>query len=340
MRVLLLAVTFTCGVFAQVDRGNIQGTVTDPSGAVVTGAAVRIVSPATNLTQPTVTGPSGTYAFFNLPVGVYNVSVEGPGFRRSDVTGVRVEVNQQAKIDVSLQVGEVTQTVEVAANASLVQTESTDVGTVIDNKRFVDLPLTLGGGIRNPSAFIYLSPGVSPGSTWEKHIGGGGSFNDQIYFDGIALSRGDLANDAEVNPSVDAIGEFKLVTNNYSAEYTHALSGVTSFTMKSGTNQLHGSGFEFFRNDHMDARGFFSPLKSPMKQNEWGGTIGGPVRIPKVYDGRNKTFWFFSFDQFYLRGGQLSGTNTNATAKMLAGDFSELSGAIADPKSTQINASG
>src|SRR6185436_10984906 len=172
------------------------------------------------------------------------------------------------------QVGEVTQTVEVEASASLIQAESTDVGTVIDNKRFLDLPLTLGGGIRNPSAFIFLSPGVSPGSTWEKHIGGGGSFNDQIYYDGIALSRGDLANDGEVNPSVDAIAEFKLVTNNYSAEYTHALSGVTSYTMKSGTNQLHGSAFEFVANDHLDARGFFSPSKAPRKQNEWGFTAG------------------------------------------------------------------
>src|SRR6185295_6188932 len=225
MRLLLVVFASACALFAQVDRGNIQGTATDPSGAVVTGAVVRIASQATNVAQSTVTGPGGTYAFFALPIGLYNVSVEGKGFRRADVTGVKVEVNQQAKVDVSLQVGEVTQSVEVIANASLVQTESTDVGTVIDNKRFVDLPLTLGGGIRNPSAFIYLSPGVAPGSTWEKHIGGGGSFNDQIYFDGIALSRGDLANDAEVNPSVDAIGEFKLVTNNYSAEYTHALWG-------------------------------------------------------------------------------------------------------------------
>src|SRR4029453_12452835 len=138
-----------------------------------------------------VTGLNGAYAFFNLPIGLYNLSVEGKGFRRADVTGVKVEVNQQAKVDVSLQVGEVTQSVEVTANASLVQTESTDVGTVIDNKRFVDLPLTLGGGIRNPSAFIYLSPGVSPGSTWEKHIGGGGSFNDQTNFEGIAPFAGE-----------------------------------------------------------------------------------------------------------------------------------------------------
>jgi len=207
MKVLFLTFGVTFCLFAQVDRGNIQGTVTDPTGAVVTGAAVRVVSAGTNVSQSTVTGANGTYAFFNQPIGLYNLSVEGKGFRRAEVTGIKVEVNQQARIDVILQVGELTQAVEVAANASLVQTESTDVGTVLDNKNFRDLPLTLGGGIRNPSAFIFLSPGVSPGGTWEKHIGGGGAFNDQIYYDGIALSRGDLANDGEVNPSVDAIAE-------------------------------------------------------------------------------------------------------------------------------------
>src|SRR3954468_5463271 len=340
MRILLLTLIFTCGIFAQVDRGNVQGTVTDPSGAVVAGAAVRIANPATNLTQSTVTGPSGTYAFFNLPIGIYNVSVEGQGFRRSDVTGVRVEVNQQAKIDIALQVGDTSQSVEVAANASLIQTESTDVGSVIDNKRFTELPLTLGGGIRNPSAFIFLSPGVSPGSTWEKHIGGGGAFNHQIYFDGIALSRGDLANDAEVNPSVDAIGEFKLIMNNYSAEYTHALSGVTSYTMKSGTNQLHGTAFAFNDNDKFDARGFFNASKAHRNQNEFGFTLGGPVWIPKVYKGRDRTFFFVSFDQFYIRGGQLTGLNTLPTAKMLQGDFSEWNGPIYDPRSTAVSANG
>src|SRR5882724_3240045 len=340
MRLILLAFVFVCALLAQVDRGNIQGTVTDPSGSVVAGAAVRIISPATNVAQSTVTGPGGTYAFFNLPIGLYNLSVEGKGFRRSEVTGIKVEVNQQTKIDVGLQVGEVTQSVEVLANSSLVQTESTDVGTVIDNKRFVDLPLTLGGGIRNPSAFIYLSPGVAPGSTWEKHIGGGGSFNDQVYFDGIALSRGDLANDAEVNPSVDAIAEYKLITNNYSAEYSHALTGVTSFTMKSGTNDFHGDAFEFNDNNHFDARGFFSPTKAFRNQNEYGFTLGGPVWIPKVYNGRNKTFFFADFDQFYLRGGQLTGLNTIPTANMLQGDFSQWTGPVYDPRSTVVNSDG
>ena len=149
-----------------------------------------------------------------------------------------------------------------------------------------------------------------------------------------------MANDGEVNPSVDAIGEFKLVTNNYSAEYTHALSGVTSFTMKTGTNQLHGSAFDFLANDKLDARGFFSPTKAPRKQNEWGFTAGGPVLFPKLYNGKDRTFWFFSFDQYYIRGGQLAGLNTNATARMLNGDFGELSVPIADPGTTAFNAAG
>ncbi|MEX2263738.1 MAG: TonB-dependent receptor [Bryobacteraceae bacterium] len=341
-RLWLAAVFLTApaALFAQGDRGTIAGTATDATGAVVPEAAVSIVNENTNLSFESKTGPNGTYAFLNLPVGTYNLSAQAAGFRRQDVKGIIVQVNQQARIDLNMQVGDVTQTVEVAATASLIQTESTDVGTVLDNKRFLELPLTLGGGIRNPSAFIFLSPGVSPGNTWEKHIGGGGSFNDQIYYDGIALSRGDLANDAEVNPSVDAIAEFKLITNNYSAEYTHALSGVTSFTMKSGTNQLHGSAFHFLANDKLDARGFFNPTKASRKQNEWGFTVGGPIRLPKIYDGRDRTFFFFSLDQFYIRGGQLAGTNTLPTARMLQGDFGEWGGPIFDPRSTSIGADG
>ncbi|MCI0704405.1 MAG: TonB-dependent receptor, partial [Planctomycetia bacterium] len=146
-------------------------------------------------------------------------------------------------------------------------------------------------------------------------------------------SRGDLSNDAEVNPSVDAIAEFKLITNNYSAEYAHAMGGITSFTMKSGTNDLHGTGFYFVRNEKLDARGFFPATRAPAKQNEFGGTIGGPVVLPKLYDGRDKTFWFFSFDQFYRRGGALGGLNTLPTARMQQGDFGEIERVIYDPGS-------
>ena len=136
--------------------------------------------------------------------------------------GIQIQTNQTAAVDISLTVGTVTENVTVEATVPLIQTESTDVGVVVSSKQFLDMPLTLGGGIRNPSNFIKLSPGVSPTGTWTKSISGGGGFQDQIYYDGIALSRGDLSNDAEVNPSVDAIAEFKLITNNYSAEYAHA----------------------------------------------------------------------------------------------------------------------
>ena len=139
---------------------------------------------------------------------------------------------------------------------------------------------------------------------------------------------------------MDAIDEYKLITNNYSAEYAHALGGVTSLHMKSGTNQFHGTAFEFADNNHFDARGFFAPTKAFRNQNEFGFTLGGPVWIPKVYNGHNKTFFFVNFDQFYIRGGQLTGLNTIATPQMLQGNFSQWPGPIYDPRSTQIAANG
>ena len=342
MRLVTGLIWVTCvsvSLFAQADRGSISGTVSDASGAAVTATTLVLQNQATNLTYTAATSAAGAYSFLNLPVGTYNLAAEAKGFQRSEVKNIPVQVNQQAIVNVGLQVGAVNQTIEVEASAAMIQTGSTDVGTVMDSNRLLDLPLTLGGGIRDPSAFIFLAPGVS-GNTWEKHVGGSGSFTDQIYFDGIALVRGDLANDAEVAPSVDAIDEYKLITNNYSAEYAHALGGVTSFTMKSGTNDFHGTAFEFADNNHFDARGFFPATKAYRNQNEWGFTLGGPVWIPKIYRGRNKTFFFVDYDQFHIRGGQLTGLNTTPTPLMLQGNFSQLPGPIYDPRSTAIDASG
>src|SRR5262245_11745244 len=335
--VLLLSAV---SLFAQGDRGTIAGVVSDASGAVIPGGPIEAVQQGTNLKAETVTTTTGVYRLLALPIGKYTVTATVPGFQSHVVQDVQVQVNQTTTIDITLTVGQVAETVTITGAAPLIQTESPDVGLVVESKRFLDLPLTLGGGIRNPSSFIKLSPGVDPRSTWTKSISGGGSFTDMTYYDGIALSRGDLSNDAEVNPSVDAIEEFKLITNNYSAEYAHALGAITSFTMKSGTNRLHGAGFYFLRNEVLDARGFFNSRRAPAKQNEWGGTLGGPVWIPKLYDGRDKTFWFFSWDQFYLRGGQLAGLNTLPTARMQQGDFSELPRTIYDPATTRIDASG
>jgi hypothetical protein len=321
---------------AQTDRGAITGTILDPSGAPIAGAQVSATHKATNTRFDTETTSTGVYRLVGLPIGFYDLTVRAPGFQTYLRQDIQIQVDQTATVDLTMTVGGVAETITVEAAVPLIQTERADVGMVVESRRFLDLPLTLGGGIRNPSAFIKLSPGVDPRSTWNKSISGGGSFQDQVYYDGIALSRGDLSNDAEVNPSVDAIAEFRLITNNYSAEFSHAMGGITSFTMKSGTNDVHGTGFWFVRNEKLDARGFFNPKRAPAKQNEWGGTLGGPVYIPKLYNGRNRTFWFYSFDQFYRRGGQLSGLNTLPTARMLQGDFRELPRVIYDPATTRV----
>jgi hypothetical protein len=335
--VILLAIN----AYGQGDRGTIAGVTRDSSGGAVAGAQISIVHNATNLRLETVSNESGNYRLVSLPIGSYTVRVTAPGFQTHEQQNVQVQVNQTSVVDVDFVVGAVTETVSVSATAvPLISSESAEVGMVVQSKRFLELPLTLGGSIRNPSSFAVLSPGVTPRGTWSKSFSGGGAFQDMTYYDGIALSRGDLSNDGEVNPSVDAIQEFKLITNNYSAEYSHALGGVTSFTMKSGTNQVHGTGFHFIRNEKLDARGFFSPARAPSKQNEWGGVIGGPLVIPKVYNGRDRTFWFFSFDQFYRRGGQLTGLNTLPTARMMQGDFGELPRTIYDPATTRTLPNG
>jgi hypothetical protein len=262
------------------------------------------------------------------------------GFRTYMQTEIGARVGETLRLDITMQVGQLTEEVTVTGATPLVQSESAEVSMVLTSSQFTELPLTLGGGIRNPSSFIFLQPGVTPGSTWQKHINGNPAFTDQVYYDGISLSRGDLANDGEVNPSVDAIAEFKLISNNYSAEYTHALGGVTLFTYKSGTNEIHGNAFWLNSVEAYNARGFFQPSKPQYQQNNWGFTVGGPILLPKVYDGRNKSFFFFSLDQFYLRDLGTPGLATTPTSRMLEGDFTEWveagMGAVYNPRSTRL----
>ena len=328
---LMVLLSAAALAFAQGDRGGISGVVLDSSDAAVPNVVVEVVNTATNFRTETVSTNTGAYRFVGLPIGFYDLTARATGFQTYIRRGIQIQVNQVAPIDITLAVGQLAETVTVEGGVPLIQTESSDVGVVVDSKQFLDLPLTLGGGIRNPSNFIKLSPGVDPRSTWTKSIAGGGAFQDMVYYDGIALSRGDLSNDAEVNPSVDAIAEFKLISNMYSAEYSHALGGITSFTAKSGTNNLHGTAFYFIRNEKLDARGFFPSVRSPYKQNEYGFTVGGPAWLPKIYNGKDRTFFFFSYDESRRRGGPLAGLNTLPTARMQQGDFGELPRTIYDP---------
>lgn len=320
-------------------QGNITGLVTDSTQAVVPDVEITITHAATNVSTTTRSGPTGVYTLMRVPIGTYTLVAKKAGFRGYQQTQIPVLEGDTLRLDITLQVGEVTETVTVTGAAPLVQSENAQVGMTITSSQFTELPLTLGGGIRNPSSFIFLQPGVTPGSTWTKSINGVSSFTDQVYYEGISLSRGDLANDAEVNPSVDAIAEFKLISNNYTAEYTHALGGVTTFNMKSGTNELHGVGFWLNSVEAYNARNFFQRTKPMYRQNNWGFTAGGPILFPKVYDGRNKSFFFFSLDQFYLRAPGSPGLGTVPTSKMLGGDFSEWvnagNGMVYNPRTTR-----
>jgi len=324
---MLLAVP----VSAQIDRGTITGVVADSTGSVAPNVQVTARNEATGIESVTVSGPAGTYTLPALTIGSYALTAQLPGFKTYIRTRVPVQVAQTTRVDIVLEVGGVEERVTVTAEAPLLNTDTSDVGIVVNNEKFLDLPLTLGGDIRNASAFIFLSPGVS-GNTWEKHIGGGGSFSDAVYYDGAALSV-TPNNDGQYNPSVDAIAEFKLITNDYAAEYGHALAGVTSFTLKSGTNSFHGSAFEFFRNEKLDARGFFPLVKAPTRQNEFGGTVGGPIR-------KNQTFFFGSVDSFRRRQGLTRPLVTVPVPEFLRGDFGRSMQNIYDPATTASDGRG
>lgn len=212
---LTLLILLPVLAFGQLDRGTITGVVSDPSGAVIPATTIVAKNNATNLEIETVSTATGAYRLVGVPIGIYTVTATASGFQTYVREDVQVQVNQTTLVDIEFQVGTVAETVTVSGGAvPLISTESSEVGMVVEYKRFADLPLTLGGGIRNPSSFIKLSPGVVPRGTWRKSVSGGGAFQDQVYYDGIALSRGDLSNDGEVNPSVDAIAEFKLISNN------------------------------------------------------------------------------------------------------------------------------
>ncbi|MEN6607608.1 MAG: TonB-dependent receptor, partial [Bryobacteraceae bacterium] len=341
---LALTALFPVLALAQGDRGTLTGLVTDATQAAIPDVEVTITHVETNVHTTTRTGPTGVYNLLRLPIGTYTLVAKKEGFRTLQQTDIPIRVGETLRLDITLQLGQVTEQVTVTGAAPLVQSESAEVGMVLTSSTFSELPLSLGGAIRNPSSFIFLQPGVTPGSTWEKHVNGNPSFSDQVYYDGISLSRGDTANDAEVNPSVDAIAEFKLISNNYSAEYAHALGGITTFNIKSGTNDLHGTGLVLNSVESYNARNFFQTTKPKYRQNNWAFTVGGPIWLPKVYDGRNKSFFFFSMDQFYLRSPGSPGLGTVPTSKMLQGDFGEWvsagNGMVYDPATQYTNSSG
>ena len=296
-------------VAAAQDQGTIRGTVSDTSGAVVPAASVVALNIDTGTKQTLTTDQAGAYAFPYLQVGNYTVSIEHAGFRKSETTGLRVNVATVTDVNVTLAIGTTDQSVDVSAAAPLLETNGSNLGKVVETKAITDLPLFISGGsVRSNLAFVILTPGVI-GPANNPRIGGGLLDGQSEQLDG-AESNSERRNDPAMNGvSVEGMEEFKVQSSGYSAEYGRTSNGVINWVTKSGTNKLHGSAFVFNRNEAFNARGFtFAASRRPIVR-QWnpGGSIGGPIVLPKIFDGRNKAFFFFAYEKASTRNGQSTG---------------------------------
>lgn len=352
---LLVGCSFSCALlFGQSERGTISGTVRDATGAVIPGAKVSATETQTNVTINSATNEAGDYTIPNVPVGTYSVRVEKDGFRPSLLTALTVDAATNVRTDVTLQVGASTQAIEVQAAGVQLHTEDSKSSVTISNKLVDDLPLVVNGAVRSPFDLAVLTPEAKNlGSDAGFSLGGGQAAGYGTTLDGISADTSRALQKSWVSsnsPSVEAITEFTVDTNGFKAEFSHAAGGVMQFVTKSGTNGFHGSAYEFIRNTDFDANDWFSnragKSRQIYKQNDFGFTTGGPVFIPKLYNGKDKTFFFFSYEGFRNRNGATNVTDTVPTAEMYNGDFSKWVNAqgqtipIYDPTSQVTNANG
>ncbi len=331
---LFVACLSACNLYAQT-FGAVTGRVTDASGAIMPAVSVTLTNTNTNAVRQVATTDAGLYTFPSVPPGSYTLKTEVAGFKRWSSEPFKVQVQQVLRLDIALQVGQATESIEVTANAVLLQSETATLGTVIDNKIVTELPLN-GRQYLN---LVALSPNVNVlapaagqagsrqgGDRAQQSISAGGQ---RIFFDYYTL---DGVNNTDPNfnsyvalPSIDAIQEFKVQMGVYPAEYGHESTQVNVLT-KSGGNRYHGALFEFLRNDKLDAKQYqFTSVKpkNPFKWNDYGFELDGPVRVPHLFNGRDKLFFMANYEGFRLRQTTLAKYSV-PTPKMFAGDFSEL----------------
>ncbi len=325
---------FVCASFAQTFTGGITGTVTDPAGAVVPGAVLRLTNLDTNDSREQLSNEAGGYTFTALPPGRYRLALDHPGFKHFVQEPVEVRVQQFVTLNPALEVGQATQTVEVTGQAALLDAATSSLSQVVENRQVTELPLNG----RNTLALVALTPGIRAQgqflqNTATRSFAGWGNFSsnggvsdaNEMLVDGAAVTMF-LVNAPSLIPPVDATQEFRVQTNNYSAEFGRSSGAVVNVSIKSGTNQLHGSLYEFLRNDKLDANDFFQnssgQARPKLTFNQYGFAVGGPVLLPHVYDGRDRTFFFANFEGFRQRQA-MALTTTVPTPAQLAGDFSQ-----------------
>jgi hypothetical protein len=346
-------VLFTLSLLAQSERGTITGRVTDASGAVVPRAKVTITETATNVSANSTTTDAGDFTFASLPVGRYTVRVEADGFKPAVTTGVVLNASASVRVDTRLEVGTAQQAIEVEAAAVELQTTDARSTSTITNKLVDELPLVVGGALRSPFDLAVLTPEANNFGDNAFSIGGGQGASFGATLDGVSANTTRALSNSWVavnSPSLEAITEFTVESNGYKAEYGHAGGGVMTFVSKSGTNQFHGSAYEFLRNNDLDANNFFAnrvgAARAIYKQNDFGFSAGGPVWIPKLIHGKDKTFFFVSWEAFRNRNGANARTVSVPTPDMYKGDFSQWVNSagtqipIYDPSTTRTGPNG
>jgi len=354
---LLLAAVFSLSgtAFAQSTRGEIAGNVTDSSGAAIAGVQIVAVGVDNGSKSETVSTSSGAFRFSEIAIGRYNVTFTAPGFSVSTNKGVLVTINSTTALNVVLKPGAVTENVTVDASAPTVESESSDVGGTISQQQIEDLPLSLAKGVngmRSPETFVFLVPGTAgPGTgtggnsgngVFFSRISGGQAYGNEVLLDGASITRSENGSSFdETSPSIEALQEFKVTTSTPSAEYGRSTAGFESFSTKSGTNEYHGTVYAIIKNSTFDANNWFNNGYQAIRctpgepasqcayslpkdsKFDFGGTVQGPLSIPKLYNAKDRTFFLFSWEQYKFTPSAVQ-QSTVPTAAEKSGDFSAL----------------
>ena len=342
----LVVICCAPAAFAQIQAGRIVGTIYDPNKAVVPAATITVTNQATNISVQVASNGGGDYVVTPLNPGVYTVSATAPGFETTDRKGIELVVGQGGRVDIELTIGAATARVEVTTEAVLLNTESGALASQISNEQLVDLPLngrefhelaqiTPGAVLLGATGNVQL---VRPEYVNGAVIGGVAGLQTSFLVDGVDVTE-QHEGGTWIEPSIDALQEFSVQQSAYSAELKRA-GGSFNATTKSGTNALHGNAFDFLRNDALDSRGFFALTRAILKRNQFGGTLGGPAVIPHLYNGKDKMFFFISYQGMRLSQGSAS-NSTVPSAAQRAGDFSAPGlNTIYDPLTTGPNPNG
>lgn len=347
---IALALVGVTTALAQVDTGAIVGGITDNTGASLPGARVTVTEQNTGITQTVTAGANGEYTISPLKLGLYRVSVEKEGFKTSVRSDIDVTIQSRLEVNFKLEIGAVSQNVEVSSTTPILETQTSSIQQLVEARAINDLPLNG----RNASFLAQLSPGVTFAQNDARNLQADGSFTangagrtqNNYLLDGMDnnSSVGDLVSQAQyiVMPPPDALREFTVQTSNYSAEFGHAAGAVLNVSTKQGTNRFHGNIWEYLRNDFFDAKDYFvqaGARKPEFRLNQYGGTLGGPVSIPHLYNGRDHTFFFVDYQGSRIVQGKTY-VVTVPTAAEQSSNFSNLSDLIALQTGTTTDALG